>query len=60
LHEWFARGRFVGIDELTHLHVLEGKPGGVLVVFNLDERPVERQIVLEPAELGCRLARQRR
>jgi hypothetical protein len=54
LHEWFARGRFVGIDELTHLHVLAGKPGGVLVAFNLKETPVERQIVLNAAELGLR------
>ena len=54
LHEWFARGRFVGIDELTHLHVLTDKPGGVVIAFNLDERPVERQIVLKPADLGLR------
>ena len=52
LHEWFARGRFVGIDELTHLHVLPGKPGGVLTVFNLEERPVERQVVLKPVDLS--------
>jgi hypothetical protein len=52
LHEWFTRGRFVGIDELTHLHVLPGNPGGVLVAFNLEERPVERQLVLKSGDLG--------
>ncbi len=52
LHDWFARGRFIGIDELTHLHVLPNKPGGVLVAFNLEAKPVEREVVLKPADLG--------
>jgi hypothetical protein len=42
----------VGIDEWTHLHVLAGRPGGVLVAFNMGEQPVERTIVLKSADLG--------
>ncbi|MBN2152559.1 MAG: hypothetical protein JW839_13990, partial [Candidatus Lokiarchaeota archaeon] len=33
---WFVRGRFIGISEDVHLHVLDGTPGGVLIAFNLD------------------------
>jgi len=52
LREWFVRGRFIGLDELTHLHVLPGKPGGVLVTFNLADKPIERDLTLNPADLG--------
>ncbi len=33
---WFVRGRFIGINEDVHLHVLDGLPGGILLVYNLD------------------------
>lgn len=36
---WFVRGRFIGINEDVHLHVLAGIPGGVIVVFNIDFEP---------------------
>ena len=52
LRDWLVRGRFVGLDEWTHLHVLAGQPGGVLVVFNMGEQPVERTVVLKLADLG--------
>ena len=52
LREWFVRGQFVGFDELTHLHVLPGKSGGVLVVFNLTDKPIERRLTLNPADMG--------
>ena len=37
LKPYFVRGRFVGISETAHLHVLPEKEGGVLVLFNLSE-----------------------
>ena len=47
LKPYFVRGKFIGIDELTHLHVLPGQPGGALVAFNLDkERQVSREVVV--------------
>jgi hypothetical protein len=52
VRDWLVRGRFVGFDEWTHLHVLAGRPGGVLVAFNMSDRPVERTIVLKTADLG--------
>ncbi len=52
VRDWLVRGRFVGIDEWTHLHVLAGRPGGVLVAFNMSDKPVERTVVLKAADLG--------
>jgi hypothetical protein len=52
LRDWLVRGRFVGIDEWTHLHVLAGRRGGVLVAFNMSEQPVERTVLLRSADLG--------
>jgi hypothetical protein len=51
LREWFVCGRLIGIDELTHLHVLDTRSGGVLVTFNLEEKPIERSIVLDRAAM---------
>lgn len=51
LRDWFVRGQFIGIDEWTHLHVLPDKPGGVLVAFNVDEKLVERTVMLDAADL---------
>ncbi|MBE7539264.1 MAG: discoidin domain-containing protein [Opitutaceae bacterium] len=46
LKPYFAHGHFSGIngDESLHLHTLDGKPGGVLLVFNLRDKPVSRHI----------------
>ncbi len=52
LRDWLVRGRFVGVDEWTHLHVLDGRSGGVLVAFNLSEQPVEKTILLKSGDLG--------
>ena len=35
LKPYFSRGRFHGLAENAHLHTLSGKPGGVLLLFNL-------------------------
>jgi hypothetical protein len=54
LQPWFARGRFVGLDRYTHLHVLDDGPdgGAVLTAFNLSAEPVRRQVRLVLADLG--------
>lgn len=49
---WFVRGRFTGIDEECHLHVLDGEPGGVVVAFNLDVASRERSWTIPLATLG--------
>ena len=53
LQPWFARGRFVGLDLETHLHVLDDGPGGgaVLAAFNLTGTVVRRSVRLTAAEL---------
>jgi len=52
VRDWLVKGRFVGLDEWTHLHVLAGRPGGVLIAFNMSDQPVERTTVLKAADLG--------
>ena len=42
----FVRGTFHGISETAHLHTLEGKEGGVLVLFNLTERHQEKSVLV--------------
>jgi hypothetical protein len=51
LQPWFARGRFVGLDLQTHLHVLDEAGGAVLTAFNLSGTPVRRSVRLTAAEL---------
>jgi hypothetical protein len=54
LQPWFARGRFVGLDPLTHLHVLDGDGDGgsaVLTAFNLTATSVRRTVSITSAQL---------
>ena len=53
LQPWFARGRFVGIDPVTHLHVLDGDGGSsaVLTAFNLTATSVRRTVSITSAQL---------
>jgi len=50
LKPYFVRGKFFGIDEKIHLHVLLGKKGGVVSVFNLEETEKEIRFSI-PLEL---------
>ena len=40
----YIRGRFVGLDETLHLHVLPSRKGGILLAFNLENQPLERSV----------------
>jgi len=55
LQPWFARGRFVGIDTVTHLHVLDGDGSGsssaVLTAFNLTATSVRRTVSITSSQL---------
>ena len=54
LQPWFARGRFVGLDPVTHLHVLDGDGdgrGAVLTAFNLTATSVRRTVSITSAQL---------
>jgi hypothetical protein len=52
LKTYFATGVFYGIDEMTHVHSSRDSKSAVINCFNLNDRPVERDIVFEPAQLG--------
>ena len=48
----FARGRFVGLAETLHGHVLDGEKSAVIVAFNLTSRDVAFSQVVACAALG--------
>lgn len=48
----YTRGKFYGIDELTHLHVLPEEGRGVLNAFNLTEEHVSREVGLNLPDFG--------
>jgi hypothetical protein len=51
LQPYFARGRFVGLDPVTHLHVLDADGGAVLIAYNLTAASVRRSVSIALAEL---------
>jgi hypothetical protein len=57
LQPWFARGRFVGLDPATHLHVLDSNSASdaddsaVLTAFNLTATSVRRTVTITSAQL---------
>jgi hypothetical protein len=52
LQPWFANGRFVGLDRLTHLHVLEDRQSAVLTAYNLGGQKVQRPVAFDLHALG--------
>lgn len=50
LRPFFTRGRFVGLGETAHLHVLDGE--AVLNVFNLTDQPEHRELRLDTLRAG--------
>jgi hypothetical protein len=49
LKPFFASGIFYGIDELTHLHRHPTERSAVINCFNLEDQPVTRRFLLDPA-----------
>ena len=52
LKRYFTSGVFYGIDEQTHVHSVRDGKSAVMNCFNLDDRPVEREIRFDPKRLG--------
>ena len=52
LQPWFARGRFIGLDVLTHLHVLDPPGTAVLTAYNLNATRAKRSVTIETSTLG--------
>ncbi len=52
LRPFYARGRFIGLEETVHLHLHPHEPAAVLNVFNLSEQPLRREVRLSSRRLG--------
>ncbi len=52
LKPYFTRGTFYGISKECHLHVLPGRTGGVVNVFNLSHLPEEKKFTIPRTALG--------
>lgn len=56
LRPYYARGRFVGIEETVHVHVNPDGRSAVVNVYNLSETPETRRVAFPPSLLGARSA----
>ncbi|MCE5322072.1 hypothetical protein LLG46_02015 [bacterium] len=52
LKDLYCRGRFFGIDELTHIHLLAESGRCVVNSFNLTDTHVSRKVALRLSDLG--------
>lgn len=52
LKDLYTRGRFFGVDELIHVHVLPETGRGVLNAFNLTDGRIYREVELRLHDLG--------
>jgi hypothetical protein len=52
LKRFFAQGVFYGLDETIHCHTLPDLGQSVVNCFNLDDKPIQKQIRFRPSEIG--------
>jgi hypothetical protein len=52
LKRFYAQGVFYGLDETVHVHTLPDLKEAVINAFNLDEKPVQKQLKFRLAEIG--------
>jgi hypothetical protein len=52
LQQFFKRGQFYGLDEMVHAHTLAEQRESVLNVFNLEEKPTEKEVRFRLADVG--------
>ena len=52
LKRFFAQGVFYGLDETVHCHTLPDVGQSVINCFNLDDKPVQKQIRFRLSEIG--------
>jgi hypothetical protein len=52
LKRFYTQGEFYGIDETVHAHTLPELGESVLNVFNLDDKPIEKEICFRLADIG--------
>jgi hypothetical protein len=52
LKRFYIQGKFYGIDEMVHAHTLPELGESVVNVFNLDDKPIEKEVRFRLAEIG--------
>jgi hypothetical protein len=52
LKRFYTQGTFYGIDEMVHVHTLPDLKESVINVFNLEDKPVEKEISFRLSEIG--------
>jgi hypothetical protein len=52
LKRFYTQGEFYGIDEMVHVHTLPDIKEAVVNVFNLEDKPVEKQVKFRLTEIG--------
>ncbi|HIE52266.1 MAG TPA: hypothetical protein EYP85_10950 [Armatimonadetes bacterium] len=52
LKPFYTQGVFYGLEEEVHVHTLPERNSAVVNVFNLSERPVTKEVVLDLAPVG--------
>jgi hypothetical protein len=52
LKRFYTQGKFYGIDETVHAHTLPELGESVLNVFNLDDKPIEKEVRFRLADVG--------
>ena len=52
LKRFYTQGVFYGIDEMVHAHTLPDLRESVLNVFNLDDKPVQKEVQFRLADIG--------
>jgi hypothetical protein len=52
LKRFYTQGEFYGIEETVHAHTLPDLRESVLNVFNLSDKPIEKEVRIQPADIG--------
>ena len=54
LKRFYAQGVFYGLDETIHCHTLPDLGQSVVNCFNIDDKPVKKQVQFRLSEIGLR------
>jgi hypothetical protein len=57
LASFFKAGTFYGVDEMVHIHTHPTEQAAVINCFNLEERPLEREVEFVPGRYGLETKR---
>jgi hypothetical protein len=52
LEKFYKQGIFYGLDEMVHVHTLPDLGQATINLFNLDDKPVEKEIQFRLQEIG--------